>query len=166
MAHYNVKPLRLTVQPSRRLAALFITVSLAACAIVLCMPLHLWFEFFGLESFGLKFFVCLAIIVATAYAVMQHAWLVLPASCRMLELDAKGGLQLLRNDGTREEALLLPDSFVNARLTVLNVKIGRRRRSVLLTPDRTEAEAFRRLRVWLRWGRHDWRRTQVPEEVR
>ena len=166
MAHYNVKPLRLMVRPSRWLAALFIMVSLAACVIVLCMPLHHWFKFFLAEFFGLEFFICLAIIAAASYAVAQHAWLILPASCRMLELDAKGGLQLLRNDGTREEALLLPDSFVSARLTVLNVKIGRRRRSVLLTPDRTEAEAFRRLRVWLRWGRHDWRRTQVPEEVR
>ena len=166
MAHYNVKPLRLTVQPSRWLAALFITVSLAACVIVLCMPPRFWSEFLGLELLALKFLACFVIIAATAYAIAQHAWLILPGSCRMLELDAQGNLQWLCHDGTRQDAVVLPDSFVSARLTVLNVKIGRKRKSVLLTPDRTEAEALRRLRVWLRWGRHDWRRTQVPAEVR
>ena len=78
MAHYNVKPLRLMVRPSRWLAALFIMVSLAACVIVLCMPLHHWFNFFLAEFFGLEFFICLAIIAAASYAVAQHAWLVLP----------------------------------------------------------------------------------------
>lgn len=156
MAHYNVKPLHLPLRSSLRLAALFVAVGLAVCVIVLCMPLH-W---------AFKCSACLAAAVATAYAVAHHAWLALPWSCRLLELDAKGKLQLQRKDGTRLEAQVLPDSFVDARLTVLNLKAGRCRVSLLLTADRVPAEPFRRLRVWLRWGRHEWRKTQVPDALR
>jgi hypothetical protein len=155
MTHYSAQPLHLPLRPSPRLAALFITVSLAVCGIVLCMPLHN----------GARLVVCLAVVAATAYAVAHHAWLALPWSCRLLELDTAGKLQLLRRNGTCIEVAVLPDTVANARLTVLNVRAGRRRISLLLTADRVDAEPFRRLRVWLRWGHHDWRRTQAPEEV-
>ncbi|HEU4707981.1 MAG TPA: protein YgfX, partial [Methylophilaceae bacterium] len=49
---------------------------------------------------------------------------------------------------------VLPESFVAPYLTILNLRVlGRiRRRHLLLTPGGVDMEAFRQLRVWLRWG--------------
>jgi toxin CptA len=61
---------------------------------------------------------------------------------------------------------VLAGSFVSAYLTVLNVKTeaSRWRTSLILTPDRVDVGAFRRLRVWLRWGRHDRKPLLLREE--
>ena len=157
MLHYNVKPIRLMLRPSSLLAALLATVILGACLIVLCMPAHLM----------LRLGACLLIITAGAYAMMQHAWLSLPTSCRGLELNAKGELQLLLNDGKSLAVTISPVSYINASVTILNVLDSRHRRfSVILTADRVEAESFRQLRVWLRWGRHHWQVEAQPKDVR
>lgn len=151
MSHYSVKPIRLLLQRSYLLAVVLMLASLGACLIVLCMPVHV-----GLELAGLKLAVCVLIIAAAGFYIALHAWLVLPWSYCAVELDGRGELRLLRQDGVRVTAMVLPGSFVSAYLTVLNVKIeaGRWPASVILTPDRVDAAAFRQLRVWLRWGRY------------
>lgn len=156
MPHYSVKPVRLVLQRSCLLAALFMLASLSACLIVLCMPVHL----------GLRLAVCIVIITAGILYTVLHAWLGLPWSYHMLELDAQGKLRLTRKDGTSVAASVLPDSFVGAYLLILNVKVSgsRWRRSLIVTWDRADTEPFRQLRVWLRWGRHDWRSQDLPEE--
>lgn len=156
MVHYSVKPIRLTLQRSHALAALFATVSLGACAIFLCMPVHP----------GIKIITSILVAIAAVYTLMQHAWLNLPWSYHALEIGSTGELQLLCRNGTRLTASILPDSFVHPWLTIVNVRLegSRWRSSVLLTPDRVETEPYRQLRVWLRWGRHDWRAQDLPEE--
>jgi toxin CptA len=48
----------------------------------------------------------------------------------------------------------LRDSLVTPYLTVLNVlpQGARFSRSVVILPDSLDAESFRQLRVWLKWG--------------
>lgn len=146
MSHYSVKPIRLVLQRSQLLAAVLMLASLSACLIVLCMPVHL----------GLKLAACALIIAAAGFHIALHAWLLMPWSYCAVELDGHGKLWLLRKDGARVGAVVLPGSFVGAYLTVLNVgrETGRWRSSVILTPDRADADAFRQLRVWLRWSRY------------
>ena len=60
----------------------------------------------------------------------------------------------MRNEKESEmtPAMLLPESFVHARLIVLMFKQGRRRRAVILTPDNISEAICRRLRVRLRFA--------------
>jgi toxin CptA len=103
---------------------------------------------------SLKIFICVPVVLATVHFIAQDALILLPWSLIGLALNSKGELLVIRKDGLVGLANLLPSSFVATYLTVLNLKTstGRWRRNVLLTPDRVDAEAFRRLRVWLRWG--------------
>lgn len=144
MSHYNVKPIQLNLKPSYWLAALLAVPGLGACIIVLCMPMPV----------SLKFFICVPVIFATIYFIAQDALILLPWSFTGLVLNTKGELLTTRKDGLVSMVSILPSSFVAAYLTVLNLKTGtsRWRRNLLLAPDRVDAEAFRRLRVWLRWG--------------
>lgn len=157
MAHYNVKPIRLTLRRSLLLAASFAAASVAAVTIVLCMPVHP----------GIKIAACLLIAAAAIRTLLQHAWLALPGSYQGLEVDSRGELRLWRKDGTQQAAAVLPDSVAHPYLTILNIRAAgcRWRGSVLITPDRVDAEPFRQLRVWLRWGRHDWRQRLGEEEA-
>lgn len=144
MSHYNVKPIQLNLKPSYWLAALLAVSGLGACIIVLCMPMPV----------SLKFFICVPVIFATIYFIAQDALIFLPWSFAGLALDAKGELLVTRKDGLDSLVNVLPSSFVAAYLTVLNLKIVTSpwRRNILITPDRVDADAFRQLRVWLRWG--------------
>ncbi|QEL55307.1 protein YgfX [Chromobacterium paludis] len=67
-----------------------------------------------------------------------------------LEVDPRGRLFLCRA-ASREEAVVLDDCFITPVLTVLNVRVAGRRRSVMLWPDSADAEPRRRLRVYLLW---------------
>jgi toxin CptA len=144
LSHYNVKPIQLNLKPSYWLAGLLAVSSLGACIIVLCMPMPV----------SVKIFICVPVVLAAAYYIAQDALVLLPWSCTDLALNTKGELLVTRKDGLVSLAGVLPSSFVAAYLTVLILKTGasRWRRNLLLTPDRVDAEAFRRLRVWLRWG--------------
>jgi toxin CptA len=150
LSHYNVKPIQLNLKPSYWLAALFAASSLGASIIVLCMPMLV----------SLKIFICVPIALSAAYFIAQDALILLPWSFTSLALDNKGELSVTRRDGLVGLASVLPSSFVAAYLTVLNMRINssRWRRNLILSPDRVDAEAFRRLRVWLLWG--DFERNQ------
>lgn len=71
-----------------------------------------------------------------------------------LSLSQSSKLQLTYQDGREVEVMVLASSFVTAYLTILNLRDLENGRQVhlLLLPDNTDAEAFRKLRVWLRWG--------------
>lgn len=155
MPHYSVKPIQLTLQPSYLLAAVLAAAGAGACLIVACMPL----------AISLRFLVCVPIIFATLYCIAQEALLSLPWSYAGLELNHKGELQLISQDGTRSAATVLPSSFMAAYLTILNLKLehSRWRRNLIVTPDRVDSGAYRQLRVWLRWGRQVV--DDVPEEA-
>jgi toxin CptA len=139
-----VKPIKLNLKPSYWLAALLAASSLGACIIVLCMPMPI----------SLKIFICVPVVLVATYFIAQDALILLPWSFTDLALNTKGKLLVTRKNGLVSSTSVLPSSFVAAYLTVLNLKINgsRWRRNLLLTPDRVDAEAFRRLRVWLRWG--------------
>jgi toxin CptA len=117
---------------------------MGACLILAFMPLALW----------LKLSLTALVIGFSTYHVMD-AVLHLPWSLVGLELNSKGELHVQCKDGKKQSVTVLEDSVVLPYLTILNLKMGERRwrRHMLITPDRVEPNAFRQLRVWLRWGR-------------
>ncbi len=67
-----------------------------------------------------------------------------------IEADQNGYRLLWR--GVWQPAILL-EALITAPLTVINFRSNGRRIDAVLLPDNVESEAYRRLRVWLRWGR-------------
>lgn len=142
--HYNVKPVSLILGSSSRLACLFMTMGLmAGCAIVLLS----W-------AWWLQCMLVAGVVAMIAWHVWRDAWRRHSRSPVLIELDHEGKLWVTMRDGLRHAAQVQASSLVTASLTVLNLKFEQGRASCLILPDAVEAEPFRRLRVWLRWGSH------------
>lgn len=147
MAHYSPNPLAIDLRPSHLLAAVLAAVGTGAMTLLLWLPLPA----------GYQAPLVLLLFAATLYAVLHDAWRRLPWSVTALQLAADGSLRCMRRDGRWLSAQVQDSSCVTAWLTVLDLRLSgaRFRRSVVLLPDCLEAEAYRKLRVWLRWGRRD-----------
>jgi len=144
MNHYSLKPIRLALQPSRQLAWILATAGAGACASVAAVPLPLWQK---LALYAL-------IAAVTFYYVAKDAWLRIPWSIVALEVTSEGTFRCQLRDGAWSEAIVRGDSFVTPRLTALNlVEPGKwLARHAILLSDSGDADMFRQLRVWLRWG--------------
>ncbi|HQR60268.1 MAG TPA: hypothetical protein PLH03_02765 [Methylophilaceae bacterium] len=145
MGHYSLKPSHVGLRPSRLLAGLLGGVSLGACLVLVAMPLPPW----------LVLAFCLANVGATLHAMARDALLWLPTTIVALEVTAKSELRCMTRAGEWHMATVLGSSTVMPWLTVLNLKVPGHRfaRHVVLTPDRVDADEFRRLRAWLKWAR-------------
>ena len=129
--------------PSHYLAALLLLVH-GACLVVLpLLALPRW-----------SVAALMAIVAGSlAYHLWRDAWLRAPDSCIALLLERNDAVLTLRDGnqlrGRVEQGLVTP------MLTVLNVLPdgARATRSLVILPDSLSAEAFRQLRVLLRWGR-------------
>lgn len=151
-----MRPIQLNLKPSRLLALMLAVASTGACLILVSMPLQLW--------------VKLAAVILVSISAVYHVrdlLLCRPGSLVSLELNSKDELHVMRRDGVKIPATVLPDSVVLPWLTVLNLRLdkNRWRRHVLITADRAEPDAFRQLRVWLRWGRHPGLEVVEAEEA-
>ena len=131
------------LRPSRYLTAILIVAHGAALAALLPLALPAW------SKAALAFLVLFSLV----YHLRRDAWLSAPSS---------GTTLVLQNDrvvlGTRGceqiTGQVLCDSLVTPFITVLNIlpQGARLARSVVILADSLDAESFRQLRVWLRWG--------------
>lgn len=154
-----MKPLQLNFKPSITLSVLLTLMSLGAFCIVMLLA---W-------SWQIKLALGLIMVISTIYAVLHHGLLMLPWSCVALSLNINNQLQLIRKDGKPLEVTVQANSVVLPYLTVLNcqhkcdpqLQLSSLRRlltlqfithSLIILPDRLDAEKYRQLRVWLRWG--------------
>lgn len=144
MNHYSLKPIRLALRPSRQLAAMLALAGILACAVMASLPLPLW------EKLVLN-----AIIATFAiYHIAKDAWLRMPWSIVALEVTSEGAFRYQSRAGVWIDVEVRGDSFVTPWLTILNLSEPEKwlaRRAILLS-DSGDAEMFRALRVWLRWG--------------
>jgi toxin CptA len=144
MNHYNLKPIRLTLQPSRWLVMVLALAAVAAGIAIALLPLPLW----------QRVVLALPIAAAAVYHVVKDALLRMPWSIVALEVTSEGALQFQTRAGAWYGAKVRGDSFVTPWLTVLNLTEPEKRwvRRTILLSDSGDAEMFRHLRVWLRWG--------------
>lgn len=89
----------------------------------------------------------------TTLILLSFVWCWRHQQVYALQINVKGELFVQHGDEWRE-AEVLSSSLVLPYLTVLNLKLsnGRKPFHVVLLPDSVDAENFRRLRVWLKWG--------------
>ena len=131
------------LQPSIYLTIALVASHGAVLAVLVPLALPLW----------AKILLVLLVLVSLLYHVWHDAWLLALSSNKTLLLDGDMILLVARN-GDRVTARILADSLVTPFLTVLNVLPQGKylARSVIILPDSLDAESFRQLRVWLRWG--------------
>lgn len=126
------------------LAVLLGAAGLGAGALVAMLP----------GALGWKLAFGAVAIFCTFYHIARDALLRMPWSIAAIEVSSEGVMRILSRSGDWTDAGVLGSSFVTPWLTVLNLRLPERRfaRHVVVLPDGVNADAYRGLRVWLRWG--------------
>ncbi|MGE5321192.1 MAG: protein YgfX [Hyphomicrobiaceae bacterium] len=101
----------------------------------------------------IKLALAAAVGVSLVLSLRRVALLCAPNAIVELGLGSDGTLQYVQQNGQGGHAVVLADSAVHALMTVVRLQAEGERwaRSVVVLPDSTDGEQFRRLRVWLRW---------------
>jgi len=125
------------------LAAMLITAHGATLAALFPLDFPIW------AKTALAFLVLLSL----GYHLWREAWLFAPSACVALMLEGDQ-VVLSTRGGEQLTAQILRDSLVTPYFTVLNIlpQGARFSHSVVILPDSLDAESFRQLRVWLKWG--------------
>jgi toxin CptA len=136
--------LRVTLRSSRSIAAVLTSAHALAALTVLPLDVALW----------IQLALAVAVGISLTRALWRFAFLRSRYAFLAVEFLCDGKVSALTRDGEWRDALLLHSTYVSPLLTVLNVRVPGRRFvwHVLLVPDNCDLEAFRRIRVWLRWG--------------
>lgn len=148
--------LRIAIGPSRLLAAVLGIAHIAALLVTVVIALPTW----------VKFLIAMVLVTSGTWSILRLA--LQRGSSAIVELEAgEGGrISCRTRDGRSREGQVLTSSFVSPWLTVLNLHLGgtARAKHVLILPDNVEEDAFRRLRVLLRWSRPGPDGSRLPEE--
>lgn len=131
-------PVVITLQPSRRLALLLLAAHVLSAGLVLAVLL----------SYAIKLVLLLAVI--------WSAWRVDkgirgPRRISRLNLRDDGHLEYVRANEEVGEGHIHPLTTVTPQLTIMLLRQGNRVEPLVVLPDALDTEAFRRLRLWLRW---------------
>lgn len=143
-------PHGMTLRASRVLAALLVT---GHAAVMLAVPLArpdwaVWLVPALLPLVGLSLHRCLGL----------HACRYARRAVVGVDVLIDGRIRITCRDGGTDDLSLLASSTVHPWIVVLNLRAGEGVRgriwpcSVIIPRDACDAAAFRRLRVWLRWG--------------
>ena len=146
--------LRIAIGPSRILAAALAIAHLAALGVTLVVTLPAW----------ASLLIAATIMASCASSILRLA--LQRSSNAIVELEAGEGARVScrTRDSQWREGQALSSSFISPWLTVLNLRVAgaARARHLVILPDNVETEAFRRLRVLLRWSPEgSW----LPEET-
>lgn len=106
-----------------------------------------WIWFYGWP----RWLLCAGLLCSGLWAwhhqYRRHADTVL-----RIDVDAHGRAALLTGNGVAYAATLLPGSLVLRHALVLHWDVGDRTVRHWVSADMTDAEAFRRLKVWASWA--------------
>ncbi len=135
---------QIQLQPSRLLAAILTAVHLAVWCLVLTLAVASW----------LVAGTALLLMLSAYVTISRHALLRQSQSIVCLELTDREHVRLQTHAGAWHSGCILGSSTVAPWLTVLNIRRDDQRwpAHVVLMGDSLDPAAFRRLRVWLRWG--------------
>jgi toxin CptA len=109
----------------------------------------------------------MAILASGAWSILHSALQRSRSAIIELEAGEGGRISCRTRAGEWREGQVLASSFITPWLTVLNLRAAgtARTRRLLIVPDNVEQEAFRRLRVVLRWSRLAPEGSRLPEET-
>lgn len=133
----------ITIGPSRRLALILGGAHLGVLAVLAVLPIALWMQVCGA-----------ALLLLSAVLTIAHHALRRGGAVTALEFSDREQVRVQMHDAAWHAGRVLGTSTVGTMLTVLNIRLDVRRWPVhvLILGDSMDAEDYRRLRVWLRWG--------------
>jgi hypothetical protein len=140
--------IRIQMKPSKLMLGLLSLISIICCWILLALAMAPVIKFMGL----------FLVVASSIYFILRDALLMLPWSWQVLELDTQGQLTLIDRRGEKSQPALADNTFIHPMLMILNFK--REGAKPALTPviflfTQTNTDELRRLRVWLRWAKHN-----------
>ncbi len=132
------------LRPTRRLALILGLVHLGALLVLATLPVAL-----SLQASG-----AVLLLLSATYSIRRHAWRRGRGAVTALHFSDREQLRVRMHDGTWHAGRVLGSSTVGVVCTVLNIRLTDHRLPVhvVIMSDCIDAEDFRRLRVWLRWG--------------
>ena len=132
------------LRPSRLLATILTIMHIAALCMMLTLAIASW----------LVAGTALLLMLSAYVTISRHALLRQSHSIVRLELTDREHVRLQTHAGSWYSGRILGSSTVAPWLTVLNIRRDGQRwpSHVVLMSDSLDPAAFRRLRVWLRWG--------------
>lgn len=143
MSETTIRPLYIQLLPSKLLAGALALMTMLSVVVVLLLPM-VWLAKTAFISM---------LLLWSVTVIRQRAFFLHPDAIIALEIDAHGQVQGITNDGEKHPIRILPDTVVTAWVVVPRFHLPHRtNQSLVLLPDMLDAQAFRRLRVWLRWG--------------
>lgn len=105
-------------------------------------------------AYALRNFAAIFVIAAAVFIGLRDAGLNLAKSCVAFILENENSITLIQRNGQHLTGRISAGSLVVPFLVLMNISLaGRGKRSIVLLPDNMSREAFRRLRVLLRWSR-------------
>jgi hypothetical protein len=140
--------IRIQFKSSGLMLGLLSLISIICCWILLALAIAPTIKFAGI----------LLVVASSIYFILRDALQMLPWSWQVLELDAKGQLTLTDRGGEKFQPALAGNTFIHPMLTILNFK--RAGAKLVLPPviflfTQENTDDLRRLRVWLRWAKHN-----------
>ena len=138
-----MQAIALELQPSKLLLGLLCAISIVCCVILAQLPV----------SIPIKLVLIVFVLASSIYFALRDALLRLPSSWKRIEVSSQGVLKLTNNRGEIFEPKLAASSLIHSFVTILNVKNWRLPPVILFT-NATNQEELRKLRVWLRWWKH------------
>ena len=142
-----LQPIYIKLMPSSLLLGLLGIVSITCCAILLSLPVPLY----------IKLVIITLILASSAYFILRDALLLLPWSWQTVEVDNKGELTITDKRNQKFQPTLAACSFIHEACTILNFKRNGFKfvsPAVILFANANNQDELRRLRVWLRWFKH------------
>ena len=139
------------------LAAVLGVAHASALAVTLVVTLPAW----------AKLVIAMAILASGGISLCRSALQRSRSAIIELEAEEGGRISCRTRDGQWHEAQVLSSSFISPWLTVLNLRVAGAAwvRHLLILPDNVEQDAFRRLRVLLRWSGPVPEGARLPEET-
>ncbi len=136
----SATPLRVKLHPSRIAASMLTVVHTIAIVLVSILPVAVLLKL-----------TIIVLVLVSLWRTLNQVLLKQRTAVHQFVWGVDGDWTLIASDGQAKKAKLLPSSYVQSWMTVLNFDVGQRFRpySVVLLPDVIDPEIFRRLRVRL-----------------
>ena len=142
----QLQPIFIKAEASLLLMGFLLAIAMLSCAITTIMPLNI----------GFIVAICLLVIGSTGYYILRDALLYLPWSWKLIQVNSRGELTVTNKKGQQFKPRLCANSFIHEYLTILNfTQVSFKNNTPSIVLLNFKQDEIRKLRVWLRWFKHN-----------